>query len=741
LFTFPSLLWIGLPLVALPILIHLINMLRHRRVKWAAMDFLLQSQQRQKKWIVFKQLLLLLLRMSAIAAVALMVAQPVLRNRLGELLGAAKTHHVVLIDDSYSMSDRWGNTSAFDQAKQVVQRLADRVAQESALHKFSLMRFSEAQGGPKAAQPAVYHQIVDPGFAVVIEKVLGPMEPSESAAGPVAALESVVRDTSAAKDETRIIYLISDFRAPQWSEATEPRKLLEKLNQMGVEVQLIQCVDAMRDNVAVTGLAPQSGVRAAGVETFAEVTLHNFGRSTARHVTVALEEDNVARPGIVVDSIAPGETVVRRFRVNFANAGYHSLTARLSGDSLSVDDSRYYTVDVPGELPVLIVDGSSHARDAFFLATALAPGGKTSTGWRPQIENARFLEDPERIEPFAAIFLLNVERLSQPAIDSLESYVKNGGGVAFFLGEKSRADYYNEQLYRDGEGLFPLPLNRPTELLVDRVDESPDLTVSDHPVFAVLAGKRNSFLQLVRVERYFAAAEDWKPESDPNVEVLATLRNGAPFVATKRLGEGRVFAQLSKISPEMTRLGRWNNWAVGNPTFPVVMNELAGFLSATRRSANQRFVGDRLALQLNPQDYHPQIRFQLPGEKGGTVDVAATATVDGLQAELDDTSHSGLYEAQLLTTAGRQERRVFGYNVDTAESDLSTFDGPQLAARLPGVDYSFHRAADLDFQKTDLAGFNLSDSLLYLLLGILIIEQLLAYSASYHPPRSEARRR
>ncbi|MGH7137009.1 MAG: BatA domain-containing protein, partial [Pirellulales bacterium] len=36
----PSLLW-GLALVAVPVLIHLINLLRHRRVPWAAMEFLL----------------------------------------------------------------------------------------------------------------------------------------------------------------------------------------------------------------------------------------------------------------------------------------------------------------------------------------------------------------------------------------------------------------------------------------------------------------------------------------------------------------------------------------------------------------------------------------------------------------------------------------------------------------------------------------------------------------------------
>ena len=103
--------------MALPVLIHLINMLRHRRVQWAAMEFLLVSQKKHRTWVIFKQLLLLLLRMAAIAAVVLVVAQPLLQSRWGDLFGGTPTHHVVLLDDSYSMSDRWADTGAFSEAK------------------------------------------------------------------------------------------------------------------------------------------------------------------------------------------------------------------------------------------------------------------------------------------------------------------------------------------------------------------------------------------------------------------------------------------------------------------------------------------------------------------------------------------------------------------------------------------------------------------------------------------------
>ena len=90
-FLFQSLLTIGLPLVALPLVIHLINLRRHRRVEWAAMSFLLESQKRNKKWILLQQLLLLLLRTSAVALGGDDAGRPGVAVWLGSSLWAG--HH------------------------------------------------------------------------------------------------------------------------------------------------------------------------------------------------------------------------------------------------------------------------------------------------------------------------------------------------------------------------------------------------------------------------------------------------------------------------------------------------------------------------------------------------------------------------------------------------------------------------------------------------------------------------
>src|SRR5205085_6744988 len=88
----------GGALISSPILIHLINRMRFKRIRWAAMEFLLKSQKRNKRRLIIEQLILLMLRCLLVLLAAFLVARYV-----GEALGvtsSTSTTHVVVIDDT-----------------------------------------------------------------------------------------------------------------------------------------------------------------------------------------------------------------------------------------------------------------------------------------------------------------------------------------------------------------------------------------------------------------------------------------------------------------------------------------------------------------------------------------------------------------------------------------------------------------------------------------------------------------
>ena len=72
-------------------------------------------------------------------------------------------------------------------------------------------------------------------------------------------------------------------------------------------------------------------------------------------------------------------------------------------------------------------------------------------------------------------------------------------------------------------------------------------------------------------------------------------------------------------------------------------------------------------------------------------------------------------------------------NVDPAEGDLKALTGPDIIARLgPELKPKFENASSFETQLDEARGRNLGDLLLIVLVIVLALEQLLAWSCGYH---------
>src|SRR5438270_5002878 len=105
LFLNPGFLFIGAALVSVPIIINLINRMRFKRIRWAAMEFLLKAQKRNRRRLIIEQLILLALRCFLVALVGLLVARLVGFSFAD--IGSKQAMHIVLLDDTLSMNDQW----------------------------------------------------------------------------------------------------------------------------------------------------------------------------------------------------------------------------------------------------------------------------------------------------------------------------------------------------------------------------------------------------------------------------------------------------------------------------------------------------------------------------------------------------------------------------------------------------------------------------------------------------------
>jgi len=758
-FDFPAIFWWGLPLAAAPLVIHLINLLRHRRVRWAAMDLLLASQKKYRSRILLRELVLLALRTAAIVGLVLALAQPRWLAGLGSLFGGGGLQLVVL-DDSLSMGEGAAaggdpkRGTAFDRGRRAVERIAaDAVSargDDLAVGLFSALADEESPdapqppAGPTDAEPAgrkpvdllLPPQPATPESVKQVRDELGRTRPSWRAVGPREPLDRAAALTTAAGDARTTLWLVSDFRLRDWRDE-EAAAALRRLAEAGVAVRLIDCgVDppAAAANLSVTRLEAVGGVPAVGVLVPIEIEIRNDGPGPARDLQVELSEDAATRPGLQFAEIAPGETATRRFDVRFTSPGGHVVEARLPADRLPADDVRSCVVEVVERVDVLLVaDQAGPGSDAFYVATALAPGAAAATGLRPRVERPAALGAID-LSVFDCIWILDMARLDEAAIRALEAHAAAGGGVVFFCGPETRADLVNRTLYRDGEGLFPVPLAGSVEVLpAAGASRVPDIVAEQHPVVAVLSGSRNPLLDAVRIERVMAVARGFDEADARGLRRLLSLREGGPLVVERPFGAGLVAAVLTTAAPT------WNNWARGNPSWVVVMLELQSHLARQRRRAESLEVGDPVRVTLVPGSDEIDVDFLVPPDAAVVRQVAKPAA-DGSFETLLATQVPGPYAARWRRADGTERERVVAVNVDASEGRLERAGRERLARQLAGVPFRYDQADDLDPAGGTLAGLPLARPLLYGLLAVLVLEQLAALAASYHPKATVAGR-
>uniref|UniRef100_A0A7C4LN93 Aerotolerance regulator N-terminal domain-containing protein n=1 Tax=Schlesneria paludicola TaxID=360056 RepID=A0A7C4LN93_9PLAN len=748
-FFHPSLVAGGAALLAIPVIIHLINRLRYRRVRFAAMEFLLASQQRNRRRILLEQLLLLLMRMAIVAALVLLIARFILDPGQLSIFRGAKAHHVVLLDDSASMRERWAETSAFREALTVIRELLAQGAQRPDTQTFSLLLLSRPD------QPYVSQRDIDEDFVLEMATRLDPatFRCTHQALDLVAGLRAAQRFLAEEKGTVQNLHVVSDFRERDWKDQKALAGVMEELIAAGVTVNLVKTVPQAQNNLAVTELSGAVQMAAAGVPLRLKVGVTNFGREPARNVRVTLSDDQVKLPlSVVFDLIEPSTTAYHEVDVRLTTPTQHRLAASLDADVLVEDNTRHLAVDVTPNVPVLIVDGQPGGEAGSYVADALAadPG---STGISALVDAPDALRR-RNLDDFRALFLLNVSELPADAVEAVAHFVRGGGGVAWYVGESVRPPHYNEVLYQDGKGIFPLPLGRsPSELPADVTTSEADLVPSDHPLFAVLAGEENPFLGSVHVRRYFPPADDWVRDDQQRadgVTTLARLRNGQPLVVEQPLGAGRVVACLTTADPP------WNDWA-RNPSFVVFQLDLLKYLARRDRALPLRTVGEPIHLALDPAAYTETVEIVSPSLDGErTTRLLASPADDGslsaaspappvppsgkpsagvrLVATFRETDLPGIYGVRLLNQAQQTETRLLAYNVLPAEGDLELATTANLRKRLgAGNGVQIQEPGQFQWLQGDEAGSEVRSFLLWSLLVLLVVEQWFAYRLSYHP--------
>ena len=215
----------------------------------------------------------------------------------------------------------------------------------------------------------------------------------------------------------------------------------------------------------------------------------------------------------------------------------------------------------------------------------------------------------------------------------------------FVASATTAADFVNRSLYRDGKGLFPVPLAGPAELTVDPLDNTPDVQSEDHPVFRNI-GNRAGYISKIYVKQYFALRQGLECQ-----EAILRVR------VIMRLAERRAAAGGEELRP---RPGH------GAADFAVVAIGTIGSSDDKVRPLRRSFrtwcrifpaaaagdaalqVGDPKIVAFPSASIEPTVRFEGPGgdATAATIEAGARRQADKLTATFAQTSIGRLLHGQ-----------------------------------------------------------------------------------------------
>src|SRR5437762_1415289 len=109
----------GAATASIPIIIHLLNKQRYKKVVWGAMHWLWASFRKSRRRLQIEQLILLAVRTLILLLLALALARPILQQGAAFFTGRPSTHRVIVLDNSYSMGQLSNGKPLFEKAKQL----------------------------------------------------------------------------------------------------------------------------------------------------------------------------------------------------------------------------------------------------------------------------------------------------------------------------------------------------------------------------------------------------------------------------------------------------------------------------------------------------------------------------------------------------------------------------------------------------------------------------------------------
>lgn len=510
---------LGLLGIGLPIWLHRLETQVTERSPFATTRFLEPAKKRIHVHKKLKYLLLMALRIAFFVILALLFARPVFFAAPQAAITEDTTHHVIVVDTSFSMSADGSYDTALDEARGIINGMGDD----------DVASLYSASSGVSSIVPVT-------ADAAILTEALNGLAPGNGKLDlgvMVTSLNALIEQSQA----NFILHVISDFQ--QSGQAVRFADMItDVINGRPVTLEVVRVQTQNTPNFAVDSVLVTN-------RTTVEAGIRGYASDNSERTVTLLVNDVVQQEQAIMAN-GTGIAFAVFNDVAFAE-GDNRIDIRISPvDALAGDDERHAVFDNSPPAPVLLLTADPESRGVTYISAALETAPR---GYEVITQNIADL-DARILQRYPWIVIEDMGAVNASLAAAITEYVSGGGAVLAGAGESLLGQSIIPVL---DLGINSTALRRESRSPITMIDNS-------HPALRESAGWGTVNMQTLPVA---ASGDD---------RLLIAQAGDRPVLIERAIGRGRFMLLTTALDNTLTDLPV-------KPVFVTFMAEAARYLS------------------------------------------------------------------------------------------------------------------------------------------------------------------
>lgn len=611
--------------IAIPVIIHLFNFRKFKKVYFSNVRFLKNVQIQTSSRQHLKDRLILATRILGISFLIFAFARPYIPS--AEQQNAFQQEVLsIYIDNSYSMETVNKEGTLLDEAK----RRAVEIASAYSLNdKFQLLT-NDFEG--KYQRFLSFEE-----FQTAVDE-LGISSANRKLDQIIMRQKNVFLKEP---NSRKTIYLISDFQKNMLPAATIAP-------DSSIKTRLIRLNSISQANISIDSVWFNSAIHKPGESEKLMIRLRNNSDEEAVNIPVKLKI-NMLQKAIASMTIKPRSTGTDTLTFSGLSAGWQEAELEITDFPVVFDDKFYFSFKVQQFLPILIINGSTenvylnsvYRSDSFFKVANIGAGNINYSG----------------LANNSLIILNEVEAFSDGLIQQLNNYIRRGGSLIVF------PDLGNDQSALQNF-LSKVGTDIPVQVL--SAGNKVSIINLEHPIFKGVFENIPKQMDLPVLKKYIR----FSSQNNKNRQNLLEMPGKISFFSEYRIGSGKIYLSAVPLNSETSNFGR-------HSVFVPIMYQTA-LLSLQDQHLFYKLNRDQ-QIELPKISLNSNQTLKLKKEKFETIpDLRQNENFSQLYTA-DQIKHAGNY--QLLKNDSLMA--VLSFNEAGTESDMSYASDQQIMEMFP----------------------------------------------------------